>query len=255
MKNNNINIFQSKNINDYKNILEGLIEDFGFIYYHAILSWCGIIENSLWKSNKYWQVYLIKYNDDIVGICGLYSLYENRTDELWLGWFGIIPSERNLGIGEYALNWMKDNAKLLGCKKIKSYVDKDGKPLNFYYRNGFKKICLVKEYLQLNKDLSLDEFENYDDIIIEYELDNINITRTVKTDLINIMEKYSFKLIKIPHTKAFKEQVYNDINNWLEYWDINDFKYNLVFECDQIVIEPIREVDKYILLGIMNINN
>ena len=60
MKNNNINIFQSKNINDYKNILEGLIEDFGFIYYHAILSWCGIIENSTWKSNKYWQVYLVK---------------------------------------------------------------------------------------------------------------------------------------------------------------------------------------------------
>jgi len=164
----NIEIFQSKNIYDYKNILEGLTKDFGFIYYHAILSWCGIIKNSDWKSEKkYWQVYLIKYDDEIVGICGLYSLYEYKTDELWLGWFGIIPSERNLGIGEYALNWMKDIAKSLGCKSLKSYVDSKGKPLNFYYRNGFKRICLVKEYLNMNKDLSLSEFEEENDIIIE----------------------------------------------------------------------------------------
>lgn len=167
-----INIFQSKNIYDYKIILESLIEDFGFIYYHAILSWCGIITESEWKNkDKYWQVYLIKYDDEIVGICGLYSLYENRTDELWLGWFGIIPSKRNLKIGEYALGWMKENAKSLGCKSLKSYVDSKGKPLNFYYRNRFKKICLVKEYLDINKELSLNEFEKEDDIIIECKLD------------------------------------------------------------------------------------
>ena len=48
--------------------------------------------------------------------------------------------------------------------------NKNGKPLNFYYRNGFKKLCSVKEYIT-NNSLSVgddleDEFEDMDDHII-----------------------------------------------------------------------------------------
>ena len=161
-----LSIVQSRDIHDYKPILEGLIEDFGFTYYHAILIWCKILDADE-SPNKYWQVYLIKWKGEVVGICGLYSQYENKTDELWLGWFGIIPSKRNEKIGQHALDWMKQNAKSIGCKKLMSYVDEGGKPLPFYYRNGFANIGTVKEYLSAHPELSIKSFENENDHIIE----------------------------------------------------------------------------------------
>lgn len=161
-----LSLVQSRNIHDYKPILQNLIDDFGFTYYHAILIWCKILDDDE-DENKYWQVYLIKWNDETVGICGLYSQYANTTDELWLGWFGIIPTKRNDKIGQHALNWMKENAKSIGCKKLMSYVDEHGKPLPFYYRNGFTNIGTVKEYLSTHTELSIKSFENENDHIIE----------------------------------------------------------------------------------------
>ncbi len=161
-----LSIVQSRHIHDYKPILEGLIEDFGFTYYQAILIWCKILDDDE-SPYKYWQVYLIKWNGEVVGICGLYSQYENKTDELWLGWFGVIPSKRNDKIGHYALIWMKENAKAIGCKKLMSSVDENGKPLPFYYRNGFSNIGTVKEYLSTHPELSIKSFKNENDHIIE----------------------------------------------------------------------------------------
>lgn len=161
-----LSVEQSRNIHDYKIILQSLIDDFGYTYYHAILIWCKIIDDDE-DDNKYWQVYLIKWNGEVVGICGLYSQYKNTTDELWLGWFGIIPTKRNDRIGQHALNWMKQNAKSIGCKKLMSYVDEDGKPLPFYYRNSFKRVGTVKEYLSTHHELSIKSFENGNDHIIE----------------------------------------------------------------------------------------
>jgi len=165
-KNSNITIIQSRDIHDYKPILEELVEDFGYVYYYAILTWCGILGND---DHNYWQVYLIKQKNKVIGICGLYS-QSSSTKELWLGWFGIIPSHRNKNIGQLALEWMMDNAKSIGCKKLMSYVDEDGKPLPFYYRNGFKNIGTVKKYLKSHPKLSEDDFEDMKDYVIEREL-------------------------------------------------------------------------------------
>jgi GNAT superfamily N-acetyltransferase len=166
---NNLRIIQSKNIHDYKIILESLIGDFGFIYYHTILTWCGIIGDNE-NDNKYWQIYLMQLNNETVGICGLYSLYENSYDELWLGWFGVIPEKRNKNIGQDTLDWMKENAKSLGCKKLMAYVDKNGKPLSFYYRNNFKRIGTVKDYLLEHTELSSDLFESENDHVIKLDI-------------------------------------------------------------------------------------
>ena len=163
-------VFQSKNVHDYKPIFEGLVNDFGYIYYKTILKWCGILDDDKGE-NKYWQVYLIRWEDKTVGICGLYSLYEFRTDELWLGWFGVIPEMRNLNIGKYALDWMKENAKSIGCKKIKSYIDKSQKPLPFYEKNGFHLVSTVGEYLERHTELTLDSFEIEEDFVIEFKMD------------------------------------------------------------------------------------
>lgn len=175
-------IYQSKKLEAYKPILEGLVDDFGYTFYHAILVWCGIIEDKI-HDERFWEVYLISgLDDETIGMCGLYSLRRDSLDELWLGWFGILPEHRNRGIGEDVLGWMKRKAKRVGAKKLMSYVDSKGKPLNFYYRNGFKNIGTVKDYLIKNPDLHIEEFEDGLDHVIEYEINSIQKCRCGKND-------------------------------------------------------------------------
>ncbi len=163
-----IYFYQTKNIHNYKNIFEGLIDDFGYSYYHSILSWCEIIER---KKSKFWEVWLI-YNAEgiVIGICGLYSLTDN-TENLWLGWFGIIKEYRNQGIGEKVLKSLEIKAKEVGCKNIYTYVDAKGLPLKFYYRNGFERVSDVDEFVHYN-NLKMEYFESPDDHVLKKNLNN-----------------------------------------------------------------------------------
>jgi uncharacterized protein (DUF608 family) len=65
---------------------------------------------------------------------------------------------------------MKENAKSLGCKKLMAYVDKNGKPLSFYYRNNFKRIGTVKDYLLKHIELSKNIFESENDHVIKLDI-------------------------------------------------------------------------------------
>jgi GNAT superfamily N-acetyltransferase len=165
----NIELTVSRNIHDYKSILTELVDDFGYNYYPAILIWCGILDDD--ESDKFWKVYIVKLDGKTVGTCGLYSLYEN-VKELWLAWFGIFPEYRNKGIGAQVLDLMKQEAYSVGCETLKSYVDKDGKPLPFYYRNGFKLVGTVGEHLLKHPELSVNSFEDTEDFVIETDLKN-----------------------------------------------------------------------------------
>jgi GNAT superfamily N-acetyltransferase len=167
-----INFKQSRNIHDYRPILEGLVDDFGYTYYHAILSWCKIID--LEGESEFWEVFLIHNNhDEIIGICGLYSMLPG-TEELWLGWFGILPKYRNAGVGQRAYESLEAYAICLGATSIRTYVDKAGKPLSFYYRNGFINVGTVGEYLEANTELSKNDFENMDDFVLVKDLKELN---------------------------------------------------------------------------------
>lgn len=165
-----MNIYQTKNIKDYKLILEGLIGDWGLIYWHAILIWCNIIDDIPENKNKYWQLWVAELDNKNIGICGLFSHKEKYTEELWLGWFGLIPEYRNKNLGDEMLSFLENKARNLGCKTILSYVDKKGKPLNFYYRNGYQKICTVKEYLKENGKHLKNNFEDVNDHVISKKL-------------------------------------------------------------------------------------
>ncbi len=162
-------LIQSRNIEDYSVLLDGLYPDFGNHFCHTILCWCGLMENRKEKDNKFWEVWIIKdHLGDTQGICGLYSLSAS-IDELWLGWFGVLPELRNKNIGAYIINQLKFKAKNIGAKALMSYVNEDGKPLNFYYRHGFGVIDKVGSYVDENK-LSMVDFENRNDFVIKCPL-------------------------------------------------------------------------------------
>lgn len=165
-------LIQSKNIEDFSILLDGLYPDFGNHFCHTILCWCGIMEvGEQQKRNEghFWEVWLVKdHLGDTQAICGLYSLSKS-TNELWLGWFGVLPELRNKNIGTYTINQLKFKEKNLGAKSLMSYVDEDGKPLNFYYRHGFGVINKVGSYVDEN-NLSMSDFEDRNDFVIKCPL-------------------------------------------------------------------------------------
>lgn len=77
-----------------------------------------------WKDVRYWKYYYVR-NDkgEIVAITGLYNeKYKHSKDEVWLGWFGVIPECRGMGIGREVLEWSIKEAKQLGYKKLKLWT-------------------------------------------------------------------------------------------------------------------------------------
>lgn len=158
----------TRRLNDFKPLLNSFVDDWGYIYIHTILIWCRYIEEE--EGDTLWEVWAIKHKGETIGICGLYSLEENYTEELWLGWFGIVPELRNKKLGGEALEFLEKKAKKHGCKTLYAYVDAHGKPLPFYYRNGFKRVSSVKKFLKDHPEIDRDTFENLNDHVIKKEI-------------------------------------------------------------------------------------
>ena len=158
-----ITLHKTKNIYDFGPILMPLVPDFTMTFVQTVLEWCKVVPVE--DDGKFWKVWLVKKNKKAVGICGLYSL-NKKTDELWLGWFGIVPEFRNKGVGVDVMAHLYKQAKKVGCKKMFSYVDKQGAPLSFYGREGFEVIGTVKDYIRSNFNVSKDSFEDIDDFVI-----------------------------------------------------------------------------------------
>lgn len=157
---------KTRNIYEYGDILKPLHRDFGYAFYESCLFWCEVIKSEM--PDYYWEFRLIKLYGNTIGCCGLYSMNE-KTDELWLSWFGLVPELRNLGIGKQVLEYLENEARKINCKTILSYVDKEGKPLPFYKRNGFDVIGTVADYIQ-NNNVDREEFEDNDDYVIRKNL-------------------------------------------------------------------------------------
>jgi GNAT superfamily N-acetyltransferase len=157
-------LIHTKSIRKYKNIFEGLVQDFGYIYYSSILYYCGILDKNKDPDQYvgFWKIWLIVV-DDIIGICGLYAL--KSTEELWLGWFGIIPEYRYKGLGTKVLARLENKAKKRGAKRLFVYVDKNEKAIPFYKRNGFELVGRVGEYVKYH-NISMDDFEDENDMVM-----------------------------------------------------------------------------------------
>lgn len=162
----NLKIFQSRDLNLYKPILEGLYDELGFDYYHAVLVWCNVIDYNGYDKYYFWEVYLIERDGKIVGLAGLSSQYAERKDELWLGWFGVLPEYRNEGIGSEALKLIEEKAKSFGCDTLMTYIDKSCKPLKFYQRNNFMVLWPVEKYLKIFPEIPEEAFGDKEDIVL-----------------------------------------------------------------------------------------
>lgn len=164
-----VKLQESKNIKHFGPLFEseGLIEDFDYGLWDSILTWCNIKENTISKE-RYWKVFLIRYEGKVVGLCGFYSIPEVRNrEEVWLSTFFILPEYRNKGIGKAVILALSKEAKLFGFKYIYSYVSKNNrKALRFYKRQGFERICDVAQYRRRYK-LRKYEFEDMQDHIIK----------------------------------------------------------------------------------------
>jgi GNAT superfamily N-acetyltransferase len=160
---------QTREIKEYRVIIDSFIPDFGHAFLHTILQWCRLAYDPFDKTNQFWELWTINYRFSIIGICGLYSLNPKSTDELWLGWLGLIPKWRNKNNGPLVMKFLYDKAKEKGCKKIMCYVDKEGRALNFYKREGFEVIGTVRDYLYKNNLTQIDGFlfESPDDYVIQ----------------------------------------------------------------------------------------
>lgn len=163
---------QSRDIKEFRPLINTLIPDFDYVFLHTILQWCNLANDPYEGQNKFWEVWLIGYEENnnwnTIGICGLYSLVPHKTDKLWLGWLAIIPELRNKGLGKKVMDHLYREALYVGCAEIYSYVDKEGAPLNFYKREKFEILGTVQEFLDSNNLSKIDgnDFEDPNDYVI-----------------------------------------------------------------------------------------
>ena len=137
--------YQSRDIQDFRPVIRGLAKEFDNEHLPAILEWCGYLDSDPEQEGMFWEIWLVKEDSEAVGICGLYSLNKS-TEELWLGWLGVLPSQRKKGIGNAILCFLFDKARSLGCKRIYCWTDKDKSALGFYIKHGFQLLGTIRNF-------------------------------------------------------------------------------------------------------------
>ncbi len=80
----------------------------------------GLLEQLEIDSLRYW----VDIHEDVVqAFTGLYTRTKPaEKGEWWLGWFGVVPGMRNLGIATELLQWTIDKAKRRGAIVLKLYT-------------------------------------------------------------------------------------------------------------------------------------
>ena len=118
------------------------------------------------SSKNYW---LVKVDDKYVGICGLYA-YNNNPKDVWLGWFGVLSSQRGKGYATQIFNFCMNEAKQLGFETLRLYTDEkdNAKAVKFY-----QKLDMISEVYNNPQDT---HFEISQTLIFSKSLTNKPIT-------------------------------------------------------------------------------
>ncbi len=148
---------------DFTNF-QPLVQELGFEdkFEISMRQWCGLREPE--PSMKFWQVYLVKLGEEIIGVMGLYQLVNDEPENAWVGWFGVLPQFRQQGWGQMMMNQLKEYAVKFGFQELWVFTNYDNLgAIAFYEKSSFvllgaaSLICPGKTH-----DLS--------DIILKYRL-------------------------------------------------------------------------------------
>lgn len=117
------------------------------------------LEHYKWSINKnveYEKNYLVYDKEKIIGITGTYSNEKiEKTNSIWLGWFGVLKEYRQRG---YATIMLKDTiymakelAKKYPIKYFRLYTDKEDNKISLKL---YDKVMDIKEYYNNKNDLN-----------------------------------------------------------------------------------------------------
>ena len=101
------------------------------------------------KTGAYGQVYWVAVDDtnSVIGITGLYNDKKDKKVR-WIGWFGVHPDHRKLGIGSELLQYAIDMALQKGTTSLRLYTSSDPKEQaahQLYKKFGFQQIGINKK--------------------------------------------------------------------------------------------------------------
>ena len=100
----------------------------------AAVNYLEAVENV--SGYEYW---LVEEEGEFVGISGIYSLPVD-PDSAWLGWFGILPKFRRMGLGSRVIRAFEDVARERGFLYARLYTGRyDNEVAKAFYRaNGYQ---------------------------------------------------------------------------------------------------------------------
>jgi ribosomal protein S18 acetylase RimI-like enzyme len=128
-------LIQTRNLIDFIPLLQEL--EFGDKFSLSMLHWCGIGNRSY--PLAFWEVYIAMYEEETVGIIGLYQQVETPLSIVWIGWFGVRPSFRRRGFGTMMIDILKQKARDYNFKQLWVFTEEENEvALNFYEKVGFK---------------------------------------------------------------------------------------------------------------------
>lgn len=88
------------------------------------------------------EYFIEKEDSKPISIIGLYSLFKDYKEALWIGWFGVDPEYRNKGLGTKLLNFSIKESKKRGAEYLRLYTSPnpdEKKAHKLYEKKGFKK--------------------------------------------------------------------------------------------------------------------
>jgi len=131
-----VRLKESRQINDYQELVAHLPE-LGDRFPVSIKNWCGIGTRP--SVLKFWQIYIALQSENSIGITGLYQQPITKKNNVWLGWFGILPSKRGIGMGAKMLYETEKKAAGFGFSKMHVYTDPDPSiTRKFYEKHGYQ---------------------------------------------------------------------------------------------------------------------
>jgi ribosomal protein S18 acetylase RimI-like enzyme len=114
---------ETRDFRAYGCLIEELTSELGERFPVSMQNWCGIGERPYVL--PFWEVYVVKCDDETVGIAGLYRRNEDPRDRCWIGWLGVRPGYRCRGIAQGTVDELQRLASGYGFKELWVHTDEN----------------------------------------------------------------------------------------------------------------------------------